>query len=196
MVKRPQKPPIEPYDSTDWGDPTIPISHEKWIGRITVEWSRLEGTLDDLIWCFLDLPIEFGRTITTTMSATGKITMLRNLIALAFDPLLQDYLREHLDIVEILKDDRNFVVHGTWGRTLRDRTPMASSLRPKHSPSLVVAESFTAERLQSIWKLIISVKLRLVPLFDSATAAHRRAREKFQTINEAALAQHLEVQPK
>lgn len=165
MVKRPQKPPIEPYDSSDWNDPTIPISQEKWIRRITVEWSKLEAILDELIWCFLDLPMEFGRSITTTMSASAKIAILRNLSSLAYDPLLQDYLKEHLDIIDILKDDRNFIVHGTWGLR-NDGTPFASSLRLKHSPSLVVAELFSQERMKSIWRRIIRVKEKLIPLFE------------------------------
>jgi hypothetical protein len=103
MVKRPQKPPVEPYDSLDWRDPTISISQEKLIGRITVEWSKLDSTMGDLIWCFLDVPMEFGRTITTTMSASAKIAMLRNLSDLTFDPLLQDYLNYHLGLIHSLR---------------------------------------------------------------------------------------------
>jgi hypothetical protein len=171
------------------------MSQEKWIGRITVEWSKLEAVLDDLIWCFLDLPMEFGRTITTTMNAKSKVTMLRNLSTLTFDPLLQAYLKEHLDLVDILKDDRNFIVHGTWGRTLKDRTPYAMSLRPKGTASTVVAESFTPQRMQSIWQLIINVKWKLYPLFDSAREAHHRAREQFRILNESTLAQHLQTKP-
>ncbi len=180
MVKRPQKPSIQPPVPGDYGDPTIPMSQERWIGRIVAEWAKLEATLDDLIWQFLNLPIEYGRIITARMDATAKIAMLRALSNLALDPLLQDYLKEYIDTVDILREDRNFIVHGTWGRTIRDRTPIALSLRPKDTPSTVVSETFPPERMKAIWIDIVATKWKLIALFESARASHHKARAQFQ----------------
>lgn len=158
------------------------MSQERWIGRVVVEFSKLEASLDDLIWCFFDLPMEYGRIITTRMDATAKVVMLRNLSDLAFDPLLQDYMKEVLDLVEIVREHRNLIVHGTWGRLLPDRTPIAMSLRIKDKPSTVVSETFPPERMKAIWIGIQNTKWKLIPLFDSARASHHRARERFPVL--------------
>jgi hypothetical protein len=180
-MKRPQKPPVLPPDQNAIGDHTIPISQEKWIGRVVVEFSKLDAAMDDLIWQFFNLPIEFGRIITARMDTTSKITMLRALSDTAFDadPMLQHYLKDALDNADILREFRNLIVHGTWGRTRADQTPIAMSLRIKDTPSTVVSETFSPERMQAIWTAIQLVKWRLIPLFESARASHHRSRERF-----------------
>lgn len=101
-------------------------------------------------WNFLNFPMEYGRIITSRMDATAKVSMLRNLNSLAFDQLLQSYMKDVLDSVDAIKEDRNLIVHGTRGRTSPDKTPMALSLRIKDTPSTVVSETFPRERTQEI----------------------------------------------
>jgi hypothetical protein len=181
-VKRPQKPPVLPPVQNAVVEPfnsTIPLSHEKLIGRVVVEFSKLEAAMDDLIWNFLNLPMEYGRIVTSRMDALSKTTMLRNLSSLAFDPLLQAYLSEILDTVDMLREHRNLIVHGTWGRSSSDKIPIALSLRIKDTPSTVVSETFPPERMQAISTSIQITKWKLISLFDSASTSYHRVRPKF-----------------
>lgn len=182
MVKRRQKPPARRALPGE-GAPTIPMSQEKWIGRVIVEWSKLEATMEDLIWHFLDLPIEFGRILTAKSSAEYKMTTLRALNDLVFgrtfDLHLQDYLKEVLDSIDLLKDDRNFIIHGTWGRLKPGGVPIVLSLRAKDSPSTVMSESFSLERMRAIYSDMAVMKWRLIRFLEAAAASHDRAREQF-----------------
>ncbi|GEM_PF-4522666 len=179
MAKRPQKPPILPGKVGKIHGPTIPMSQEKWIGRIVVEWSKLEGALDDMVWLFLDLAMEFGRPVTATMDATFKLKILRKLAEVCCDSLLLDYLCELYDRIDFIREDRNFIVHGSWGRVMPENIPIALSLRPKHTPSTVVAETFPQERMREIHEAIMDVKWRLLWTFEAAAASRQRARQQF-----------------
>lgn len=187
MVKRPQKSPIKtpnPHDGPY--NPTVSPDQQLWIGKIVVEWAKLESCLDDLIWAFFDLPMEFGRLITQRMDATGKITLLRSLSELCFDGKaydlhLKDYLKEFVDTFDILREDRNFIVHGTWG-TNPFGVPIAMSLRVKADPSWVVSETFPWQRMRHIYAGILIAKVRFYRLLPVAQASHSRARERFREL--------------
>jgi hypothetical protein len=179
-MKRPEKPPLRKTNPGDFNDPSIPMSHERLIGRLVTRWAKLEATLDDLIWQFLDLPLEFGRIITARMDASNKSKMIRALSEMVFDQLLNDYTRDLMDRVDFLKDERNFVVHGTWGRKNPEGVPIAMSLRSKDTPSTIIAESFDARRMRLLIRDMDAVKWRLLALFQSAQTWHRKARSQFQ----------------
>jgi hypothetical protein len=179
MAKRPQKPPIIPVKINQIHGPSIPMSQEKWIGRIVVEWSKLEGALEDMIWLFLDLPMEFGRAVTATMDVSFKLKILRQLNELCCDPLLRSYLSELFQRIDFVREDRNFIIHGSWGRVMPDNIPIALSLRPKDTPSTVVSETFPPERMRQIHETIIDLNWRLMWTFESAAASRQRARRQF-----------------
>lgn len=187
MVKRPQKPLILPPDPNITAiDHTLPMSHEKLIGRFVVEWSKLEATMDDLIWKFLNIPFEYGKIVTSHMDATGKIKILRQLIETSFghssnDYMMFSYFKEALDHIEIIRVDRNLIVHGTWGRN-QNRTPMSLSLRIRNTPSTIVSETFDDIRMRDLIRKIIDVKWVLIYAMDAANASHHRSREQFPTM--------------
>jgi hypothetical protein len=187
MVKRPQKPRILPPDPnvTDI-DHTVPMSHERLIGRFAVEWSKLEGVMDDLIWRFLDLPVEYGRIVTSHVDANGKIKLLSQLIETSFghsspDYIMFSYFEEILSHTDIIRIDRNLIIHGTWGRNL-SRIPMAMSLRIRDTPSTIVSESFDGIRMRDLIRKILVVKWAMIYALDSASAAHHRSRKQFQML--------------
>ena len=100
------------------------MRHEKWIGRVVVEWSKLEGSMDDLIWSFLGLTIEFGRLITQRMDANNKINLLRSLGDLCFsgdsyDCHLGNYLKECLDMADIFREEPKFYCSRNMGAQLQ-----------------------------------------------------------------------------
>jgi hypothetical protein len=117
---RPKKPPIRPAQKNEQIDHTIGLIQEKLIGRIVVAWSRLEGTMDDLIWQLLKLDLASGRIVTTRLDAVAKIKMLRDLgkIKLVIEAQFHK-LSEVLDRIDILREDRNLITHGLWGRNAR-----------------------------------------------------------------------------
>ena len=183
-MKKPQKPPIIPADPGLVAHPEITLSQERLIGRFVVEWAKLELSMDDLIWNFLDLPFEHGRIMTKNLDATSKITRLRDLNETIIDKssteyIVYCYLKEVLDIIDIIRESRNLIVHGTWGLSHPHRIPIALSLRTKDTPSTVVSETFPAERMRILIHEAVSLKWKLVSLFDVANAAHRRSRERF-----------------
>ena len=132
------------------------MNTEKLIGRVVVEWSRLEGLMEDFIWHFFGLPIETGRIVTGRLDATAKIRMLR-----ALGELKLPEQRLHVKS-DMLREERNLMVHGTWGR-IPGGVPIAISLRIRPlAPDQVVSETFPAERMQGIAHDTVAAKLRLM----------------------------------
>jgi hypothetical protein len=134
MAFRPKKLPITPGIPSVPVQDTIPLSHERLIGRFVVAWAKLEGSLDDLIWHFLDVPLEYGRIITSRMEAATKLQTIKFLASTSFgrfspDLLMKDYCDEIMEQINILREDRNMVIHGTWGRIAPRFVPMTLSLR-------------------------------------------------------------------
>lgn len=187
MAKRPDKLPIKPMAPGAPVLDTVPMSHERLLGRFVVEWAKLENTMDDLIWQFFDLPIEFGRVITSKMDANSKVQMLKTLCNTSFghsspDYMMTSYINELTSEISILRESRNLAVHGTWGRNHPSFTPMALSLRIKDNPSTVVAEDFPERRMRDMITDTIRLKLLLASLFEPARSAHRRSREQFHPL--------------
>jgi hypothetical protein len=112
------------------------------IGRVVVEWAKLEAAMQDAIWNILNVPLEDGRVLTARMDARIKLQWLRTFSQrhIFGDELTN--LSEILDLIERRQDDRNFIAHGTWGILHPDNIPVALSLRQKSPPDEVLSESF------------------------------------------------------
>ena len=116
-VPRPVKPPIQPPRPGQIADPTIGLIQEKLIGRTVVEWSKLEACMEDGIWHLLNVPIETGRILTARLDAVVKIRLLRELGERLLPESNWHELSQILDKIDIRREDRNFIGHGTWGRS-------------------------------------------------------------------------------
>lgn len=151
-------------------DHSIPPHHFDRIGRVIAAWSSLEFALDDLLWHFLDISDEDGRALTSKMDAQRKIGLLR---IYGKSHLSKDRWAEFsslLTVIDDLKEDRNFIVHGFWGCVTPERIPAATSLRPKADPDRAIMETFPPIRMTSISdgvdyarEQIVSLTLRLSP---------------------------------
>jgi hypothetical protein len=130
--------------------PHVGLIQEKLIGRIIVEFSRLEQALSLMIWRLLKLQMKDGRLITTRMDAQAKIAMLYILVPRYFDTARRHAALTALDFAEIIMEDRNFIVHGLWGTLMPDNVPLIASIRPKSDPENIISEAFPAERMRSI----------------------------------------------
>jgi hypothetical protein len=137
------------------------MNHERLIGRVVVAWSKLEGAMEDLIWQLLGLDIEQGRVITSRLDAVAKIRMIRSLGEPALTEPQWLSLSETMARIDILREDRNTILHGTWGRDPAG-VPFAISLRfTPLAPDQVVSESFPDRRMREICHNIDASKFRL-----------------------------------
>ena len=122
--------------------PEIDAVQETLIGKVVVEWSRLEGALDDLIWTLTGLTFEDGRVLTSRTDAKTKISMLQALAPRHLrDPLLRE-VEEALVLADTRRDDRNFIMHGSWGTITPMNEATALSLRAASEPGEVTSEFF------------------------------------------------------
>lgn len=61
-----------------------------------------------------------------------------------------------------LRDDRNFIVHGTWAILQPEGQPTSSSIRAKSEPGQVIAEHFPHQRMNAIISGINRTRIELV----------------------------------
>jgi hypothetical protein len=150
----------------------VGMLHERLVGRVVIEWSRLESVLNDLIWCFLNVIFEDGRTLTGRADATTKIALLRAIAPrhLTSDDKLEALLLA-LDTIDASREDRNFIVHGAWGRLAPEGIPLAASIRVKSKPDEVIGETFNSKRMYKIIEVIVTMRQMLVLLLDEIYAS-------------------------
>jgi hypothetical protein len=116
-------------------DGTISLMQERLIGRTIVSWSKLEAAIDQAIWRFLNLDIGNGRKFTIPMSAERKVRFLRLLAETYLDGEPLDDILDTIETIDLCRDDRNFVAHGTWFRK-KPRRVAEGSLIGGHQASL------------------------------------------------------------
>lgn len=165
-VPRPAKPPFKVFRESQSVLPSVGLIHEKLIGRVALEWSKLEAALDDSIWRMVGLPIEDGRVLTARMDAKTKCDVLRALAPRHLDAERLATILTALDNADILRDDRNFILHGGWGTLLPEAVPIAASLRAKSTPGEISSETFPKDRMNNIILRLIGVRTALVKLMD------------------------------
>jgi hypothetical protein len=152
---KPQKPPITPLKPGQYVSPGISARQEMLIGRLVVEWAKLEAMMQDAIWDILNVRFEDGRVLTARMDARTKLQWLRTF---SNRHVSQDELTKFSEIIELIElkqDDRNFIVHGTWSTMRPENVPVVSSLRQKSPPDEVLTESFPEWRMSEI---IVDIK--------------------------------------
>jgi hypothetical protein len=169
-IPRLPKPQVAPARGDEELILTIGLNHERLIGRIVVAWSKLEGVMEDLIWHFLGLQIEQGRVVTGRLDAVAKIKMIRALGEPKLAEALWHQLSPIVDRIDLLREERNIIVHGTWGRNAQG-VPIAISLRFKPlAPDEVVSETFHDSRLRAIARDIDASKFKLMILMREIRA--------------------------
>jgi hypothetical protein len=163
---RPKKPLIQPAVPGDeeLASAYIGLIQEKLIGRAVVEWAKLEACMGDAISRLFGLEFEYAKLIVSRMDATALIKMLRDVGTLRL--LQKDFhkLSVICDKIDILREDRNLIVHGSWGRA-RDGTPHVLSIRIKGlEPTDVVSETFPDSRMRTLIQAISGLKWELIRL--------------------------------
>jgi len=152
-----------------------------------IAWAKLESAMQDTLWNLLGLKIEDGRILTARMDALYLIDALRKLAPRQIDD--QQRLGEFLDTLTKMDDrreDRNFIVHGSWGMFGNPQhpqlglEPIAMSLRQKvPDPTELLSETFPADRMYSIIRdIVLATKFftkflsERDPSFDKSRLGH------------------------
>jgi hypothetical protein len=161
-----QKPPMQALRSDQRPYFDVSIEQQQLIGLLVLNWSKLETDIDGAIWAFLELGIDDGRLITTKLNTDVKIELLRALVNTYCAGKFLDDILQVIDFIGGYKEDRNFVVHGSWGTLLPDNVPVCASIRPKAPPGEVISETFPKERMLNIINGILEAKQNLRTLVD------------------------------
>jgi hypothetical protein len=120
--------------------------------------------MGDAITRLFGLEFEYGRLIVSRMDATALIKTLRDAGALRLPQEKFNKLSVICDRIDILREDRNLIVHGSWGRS-SGGTPQVLSLRIKGlEPTDVVAETFPDSRMRILIKTVSALKWELIRL--------------------------------
>lgn len=127
-------------------------AHLSAIGRVAVQWTLLEETIEVIVWELASLKQPKAQAVTTHIS-TNLLIDIAN--AIAHESLagteLERQLKSQLDhITNTLRPQRNKVVHGLWGtassadKIVLMETTARGVLRSKES------EEMTAEDILAI----------------------------------------------
>jgi hypothetical protein len=128
--------------------------------------SKLHACIEDLIWRLVNLKFEDGRVLTERMDISRLIPIARVLSRRYLkEPILQDVINALLRADEI-REDRNFIVHGTWCTVFPEGIAYSASLRSKSEPGEATAEEFPHHRMRRIVSEIIRVKRVIVKAYD------------------------------
>jgi hypothetical protein len=141
------------------------------IGQVVSEWAYLENCLGELILKCTGMSFEDGRLFTARTDASRIIELLRKL---APRKLQGGHLQNLVDVLALadqLRDDRNFIVHGTWAIMMPEGVPTVSSLRANSEPDIIVTENFPHSRMRAIAVEIRQTRDRVVELLHNATWA-------------------------
>ncbi len=173
MAKR-VRPPMQDLGEDFGARYGVSCQHERLVGRLIIEWSRLEAIMQEVIWTILDIKWEDGRAITQAMDATRKLQLLRSFSKRHLEGKRLENLTAILDCIELYQEDRNVVAHSTWGTLIETGEPIAMSLRRKSQPDQVVTEGFPAPRMYSIIEGIKDCRDYLILWRETHESSHER----------------------
>src|SRR6185437_11562345 len=127
--------------------PDEPLSDEylREIGRVAVEWTRVESTVETIIWAFLFVDFddtspwlreEDGRAITTHINLLLRVDVMLSLASTSLKGL-PTWLEDFEAAAKAIRDTypkRNKVVHGEWtplrGQALRSGYRARGDVKP------------------------------------------------------------------
>lgn len=85
--------------------------------------------------------------MTKSMGPKLLIPIARALGKRHLDETQLNALLDALDLADIVKDDRDFIAHGSWGTLMPDDVPCALSIRPSvQEGGKIAMESFPGIR--------------------------------------------------
>jgi hypothetical protein len=175
---RAKPPPFTPWRPDQYVRPGISPQQQLRIGQIVFSWSLLENALEDLIWHFVNIPMDDGRLLTGRLDAGHKLLILRGLADRYLNEAREDFLNS-LNTIQDLYEWRSFVVHATWFTLMPESIPAGASLRRKLDPSeadrdRVSCETFPDRRMVQIIEHMTVMLNELQEVMNALAATHNR----------------------
>jgi len=148
----------------------VGLIQEKLIGRFVVRWAKLEARMGDGIAKLLNLEFKYARLITSRMDAVNLIKLLREAGEVRLPIAEFHKLSALCDRIDIRREERNLIVHGSWGRQIAGNIPHVMSLRLKGGgPEEIISEEFPHRRMQRIISDIRTLSIELTDLLKLPT---------------------------
>jgi hypothetical protein len=154
----------------------VGIGQERLIGRAVVMWARLEASLHDLIWTIQGKGLAEGREETEKHLFGRLLKGLRKIgsgpSTAAATSEIRKAVLELADDVEAFSEDRNLIVHGSWGEL--DGVPTVGSIRLETiDRNDVTFESFPPDRLHDFIRDVTVRRDRAVAIIAQVESARR-----------------------
>jgi hypothetical protein len=145
------KPPIQKIAPEQIPTPRVGIGQQRLIGRAVVTWARLEASLHNLIWTIQGKGLAEGREETEKHLVGRLLKELRKIGSGSSTETVSTEVRMAVLAVaggvKTLSEDRNLIVHGTWGEL--DGVPTVRALQLETiDRNEITFESFPSDRLR------------------------------------------------
>jgi hypothetical protein len=168
--------PIQKLRPEQAPTPRVGIGQERLIGRAVVIWARLEASLHDLIWTIQGKGLAEGREETEKHLIGRLLKELRKIGS--GSSILSTEIRLAVlavaDAVQTFSEDRNLIVHGTWGEL--DGAPVVGSLRLETiDRNEVTFESFPPDRLRDFIRDVTAYRDQVMAIIAQVESSRRGA---------------------
>jgi hypothetical protein len=147
---------------------------ERPIGRAVVIWARLEANLHDLIWTIRGKGLAEGRGETEKHLVGRLLKELRKIGSGSTETALEVRMAvlAVAGAVKTLSEDRNLIVHGTWGEL--DGVPTVGSLQLETiDRNEVTFESFPPDRLRDFIRDVIACRDQVTAIIAQVESLRR-----------------------
>ena len=145
----------------------VGIGQERLIGRAVIIWAKLEACLHDLIWTIQGKGLAEGREETEKHLVGRLLKELRKIGSSSSTETISTEIRLAVlavaGAVKTLSEDRNLIVHGTWGEL--DGVPIVGSLQLETiDRNEVTVESFPPDRLHDFIRDVTACRERAIAI--------------------------------
>jgi hypothetical protein len=158
--------------------PELPVTddHYKAIGKVAVEWSWLEASVEVAIWRLLGVEADEGRAITTHIAPRIRLDMLLSLVSLRTVAPTHKALGMLLEEIRKAGGERNDIVHGFWSGVHFDGPEPIAEL-PKASARGIVrfdVRRMTAAQIEAVADHIFRLNNQLLFLMKFFLSLDKR----------------------
>ena len=158
--------------------PELPVTddHYKAIGKVAVEWSWLESTVEVAIWRLLGVEADEGRAITTHVAPRIRLDMLLSLVSIRTISPSHKALGSLLDEIREVGGKRNDIVHGFWSGVHFDRPEPAAEVSKVSARGVVKFDvrEMTATKIEAVADRIFRLNRELLFLMDFFVSLDKR----------------------
>lgn len=153
---------------------SLPMAHNREIGRIVTHWSHLEWRLKNVVYVLLGIGPKEGRLAVREIRASSYATMIEDLLDVKCVSVSID-LGNFRKLLSELGDHRNRLVHGVWLKHPSYSDPVLQLTKGESTPDPTNPAGKRKRVIDPEGILVKADELRkFVPLIDRAAATAGR----------------------